>query len=91
VNLPTIVTRHEWLAARKELPAREKELDHERDRLTEARRKLPMVEVEKEYVFDGPQGVVIGVRWASASDALSLDCILCAIHSNYRHLCSLQG
>jgi predicted dithiol-disulfide oxidoreductase (DUF899 family) len=44
--------------ARKELLVREKEFDHERDRLTEARRKLPMVKVEKEYVFDGPQGFV---------------------------------
>jgi predicted dithiol-disulfide oxidoreductase (DUF899 family) len=58
VNLPKIVTRDEWLAARKELLAREKEFDHERDRLTEARRKLPMVKVAKEYVFDGPQGAV---------------------------------
>jgi predicted dithiol-disulfide oxidoreductase (DUF899 family) len=58
VNLPKIVTRDEWLAARKELLSREKEFDHERDRLTEARRKLPMVKVEKDYVFDGPQGAV---------------------------------
>lgn len=41
-----------------ELLAREKDFDHERDRLTEARRKLPIVKVEKEYVFDGPQGAV---------------------------------
>jgi predicted dithiol-disulfide oxidoreductase (DUF899 family) len=58
VNLPKIVTRDEWLEARKELLAREKDFDHERDRLTEARRNLPMVKVEKEYVFDGPQGGV---------------------------------
>ncbi len=58
MNLPKIVTQAEWVAARKEFLAREKEFDHERDRLTEARRKLPMVKVEKEYVFDGPQGTV---------------------------------
>lgn len=58
MNLPKIVTRDEWLEARKELLAWEKDFDHERDRLTEARRKLPMVKVEKEYVFDGPQGGV---------------------------------
>jgi predicted dithiol-disulfide oxidoreductase (DUF899 family) len=57
-NLPSIVTRDEWLVARKDLLAREKEFDHERDRLTEARRKLPVVLVDKEYVFDGPQGAV---------------------------------
>jgi predicted dithiol-disulfide oxidoreductase (DUF899 family) len=56
MNSPKIVRRDEWLVARRELLAREKEFDHERDRLTEARRKLPMVKVEKEYVFDGPQG-----------------------------------
>jgi predicted dithiol-disulfide oxidoreductase (DUF899 family) len=58
MNHPRVASRDEWLAARKELLAREKEFDHERDRLTEARRKLPMVKVEKEYVFDGPQGAV---------------------------------
>jgi predicted dithiol-disulfide oxidoreductase (DUF899 family) len=58
VNLPEIVTRDEWLVARKNLLVREKEFDHERDRLTAARSKLPMVEVEKEYVFDGPKGAV---------------------------------
>jgi predicted dithiol-disulfide oxidoreductase (DUF899 family) len=58
VNLPKIVTRAEWLVARKELLAMEKEFDRERDRLTKARSKLPMVEVEKEYVFDGPKGAV---------------------------------
>ena len=58
MDSPNIVTQDEWLAARKELLAREKEFDHERDRLTEARRKLPMVKVEKEYVFDGRQGTL---------------------------------
>ena len=56
MNPAQIVTRDEWLAARLELLAREKEFDHERDSLTEARRNLPMVKVEKEYVFEGPQG-----------------------------------
>ena len=58
MSLPKIVTREEWLVARKELLAREKQFDHERDELTEARRSLPMVRVEKEYVFEGPQGAV---------------------------------
>jgi predicted dithiol-disulfide oxidoreductase (DUF899 family) len=57
-NIAKIVTRDEWLVARKELLAREKEFDHERGRLTEARRKLPMVKVEKEYGFDGRQGAL---------------------------------
>ena len=58
MTLPKMVRRDEWLAARKELLAKEKEFDHDRHRLTEARRKLPMVKVEKEYIFDGPQGAV---------------------------------
>src|SRR6266404_3664509 len=58
MELPNIVTQEEWLAARKDLLAKEKAFDHERDRLTENRRKLPMVKVEKEYVFDGPAGPV---------------------------------
>jgi predicted dithiol-disulfide oxidoreductase (DUF899 family) len=58
MNSPKIVTRAEWLVARKEFLVREKDFDHQRDRLTEARRALPMVKVEEEYVFDGPQGAV---------------------------------
>jgi predicted dithiol-disulfide oxidoreductase (DUF899 family) len=58
MKLPKIVTQAKWLEARKKFLVREKEFDHERDRLTEARRKLPMVKVEKDYVFDGPQGTV---------------------------------
>lgn len=55
MNFRRIVTRDEWLKERKALLAKEKSFDHERDSLTEARRKLPMVKVEKEYIFDGPQ------------------------------------
>jgi predicted dithiol-disulfide oxidoreductase (DUF899 family) len=56
MSLPRIATREEWLAARKELLAREKELTRRRDELSTARRRLPMVEVEKDYVFEGPDG-----------------------------------
>lgn len=58
MNLPSIVTRDEWLKSREALLAKEKDFDRERDRLTEARHNLPMVLVDKEYVFDGPQGTV---------------------------------
>jgi predicted dithiol-disulfide oxidoreductase (DUF899 family) len=53
-----IVSRAEWLAARKTLLAREKELTRLRDVLNQQRRELPWVRVEKEYVFDGPDGQV---------------------------------
>ncbi len=53
---PKIVTPDEWLAARKQLLAKEKELTRRRDELAVERRALPWVRVEKEYVFDGPSG-----------------------------------
>jgi len=51
-----IVTRDEWLAARKELLVKEKAFTRLRDRLGAERRTLPWVKVEKQYVFDGPDG-----------------------------------
>jgi predicted dithiol-disulfide oxidoreductase (DUF899 family) len=56
MSLPRIASRDEWLAARKELLAREKEMTRARDALSAERRGLPMVRVEKDYVFDGPAG-----------------------------------
>src|SRR4029453_14207982 len=58
MSLPRIVTREEWLAVRKELLAAEKDLTRKRDALNIERRNLPMVEIEKDYVFDGPNGPV---------------------------------
>jgi predicted dithiol-disulfide oxidoreductase (DUF899 family) len=51
-----IVLREEWLVARKKHLAKEKEFTHLRDRLSQQRRDLPWVKVEKDYVFDGPNG-----------------------------------
>ena len=56
MSLPQVVSRNEWLVARKELLAEEKDLTRRRDALNAERRRLPMVEVEKEYVFAGPEG-----------------------------------
>ncbi|GAA2678382.1 MULTISPECIES: DUF899 domain-containing protein [Actinosynnema] len=53
---PEIVTREQWLAARLELLDQEKELTRHRDRVNEARRRLPMVEVTEDYRFAGPDG-----------------------------------
>jgi len=51
-----IVSEAEWLVARKDLLTREKEFSRQRDALSAARRELPMVKVEKEYLFNGPDG-----------------------------------
>jgi predicted dithiol-disulfide oxidoreductase (DUF899 family) len=53
---PTIVSRDEWTAARRRLLAQEKELSRQRDALSAERRKLPMVRIEKDYAFEGPNG-----------------------------------
>jgi predicted dithiol-disulfide oxidoreductase (DUF899 family) len=51
-----IVSREDWLAARKAHLVREKELTRQNDRLAAERRELPWVKVDKDYVFDGPVG-----------------------------------
>ena len=55
-NLPDVVSRSEWLAARKELLGKEKELTRFRDRINADRRRLPMVRIDKHYTFTGPDG-----------------------------------
>jgi predicted dithiol-disulfide oxidoreductase (DUF899 family) len=57
-NLPEVVSREEWLAARKELLVKEKELTQARDRVNADRRRLPMVRMDKPYTFEGPDGTV---------------------------------
>ena len=56
--MPRTVSRTEWIAARKALLEQEKRLTRERDALNAARRQLPMVRIEKDYVFEGPDGPV---------------------------------
>jgi predicted dithiol-disulfide oxidoreductase (DUF899 family) len=56
MSLPKVVSHAEWLTARKALLAQEKELTRRRDALSAQRRQLPMVEIEKDYVFTGPEG-----------------------------------
>ncbi len=51
-----IVTRDEWIAARKELLVKEKALTRAHDALAAERRQLPMVKVETNYTFDTPAG-----------------------------------
>jgi predicted dithiol-disulfide oxidoreductase (DUF899 family) len=56
VSLPQIASREQWLVARTELLSVEKELTRRRDALNAQRRRLPMVEIEKQYVFHGADG-----------------------------------
>jgi len=58
MSYPKVVSQEEWLAARKELLTEEKAMTRARDALNVKRRELPMVKIEKEYVFDGPEGEV---------------------------------
>jgi predicted dithiol-disulfide oxidoreductase (DUF899 family) len=58
MSLPEIVTREQWLAARRELLAREKEMTRQRDALNADRRRLPMTRMDSDYQFEGPDGRV---------------------------------
>lgn len=53
---PPIASRDQWLAERKKLLSHEKGLTKHGDRINAERRRLPMVKLEKDYVFDGPNG-----------------------------------
>jgi predicted dithiol-disulfide oxidoreductase (DUF899 family) len=56
MSLPAVVSREEWREARRQLLAREKEATRQRDALSAERRRLPMVRIDAEYVFEGPRG-----------------------------------
>jgi predicted dithiol-disulfide oxidoreductase (DUF899 family) len=56
VSPPNVVSREEWLAARKALLAKERAMTHALDALRAERRQLPWVKVEKPYAFEGPGG-----------------------------------
>jgi predicted dithiol-disulfide oxidoreductase (DUF899 family) len=56
MNLPQVVPQGEWDEARESLLVKEKEATRARDVLAAERRRLPMVRIEKDYVFEGPGG-----------------------------------
>ena len=56
VPSPEVVPHAQWLGRRLELLQEEKELTRQLDRVNAARRRLPMVKVEKSYTFEGPNG-----------------------------------
>jgi predicted dithiol-disulfide oxidoreductase (DUF899 family) len=55
---PDVVTREQWLEARRRLLDQEKQATRKRDALNAERRRLPMVAIEKEYLLEGPAGQV---------------------------------
>jgi predicted dithiol-disulfide oxidoreductase (DUF899 family) len=58
MSLPNVVSREEWNEARTQFLADEKAFTRARDELVSRRRELPMVLVEKDYHFEGPEGTV---------------------------------
>ncbi len=56
MKTPPIVSLPEWEAAREQLLVKEKELTRARDALAAERRRMPWVEVETTYAFEGPGG-----------------------------------
>jgi predicted dithiol-disulfide oxidoreductase (DUF899 family) len=58
IDTPPIVSPHEWEAARRELLVEEKALTRARDALAARRRRMPRLEVNKDYRFEGPDGPV---------------------------------
>ncbi len=56
MNNPQVVSADEWHTARAELLVKEKEATRARDALAAERRRLPIVRIEKDYAFEGPDG-----------------------------------
>ena len=56
MKTPSIVSPEDWEAARQQMLVKEKATTRARDALAAARRRMPWMAVEKEYVFDGPDG-----------------------------------
>lgn len=72
-----VVSSEEWIAAGGALLKKEKEFTKARDALSAARRELPWMKVEKDYVFEGPDGPV------SLSDLFDGKCQLIVYHFMY--------
>jgi len=53
---PKIVSRKAWLTARTKHLINEKKLTKQKDKVNAERRRLPMVKIDKEYMFEGPEG-----------------------------------
>jgi predicted dithiol-disulfide oxidoreductase (DUF899 family) len=63
-----VVSHEDWIAARKDFLAKEKEFTRMRDELSRTRREMPWERVDKNYVFDAPEGkVALGDLFADKS------------------------
>jgi len=58
MSLPEITSREEWLVAREALLEREKEHTRQKEALKTDRRRMPMVAIEKDHEFEGPEGTL---------------------------------
>jgi predicted dithiol-disulfide oxidoreductase (DUF899 family) len=56
MSLPQVVSRDQWFTARRELLGREEEFSRQHATLVASRRRLPMVRIEKDYIFEGVDG-----------------------------------
>jgi predicted dithiol-disulfide oxidoreductase (DUF899 family) len=56
MKTPPVVSAQEWDAAREEMLVKEKEMTRARDALAAQRRRMPWMEVSKQYAFEGPDG-----------------------------------
>jgi predicted dithiol-disulfide oxidoreductase (DUF899 family) len=62
MKMPPIVSPQEWEAAREEMLVKEKQVTRARDELAAERRRMPRMEVTKEYRFEGPDGAELSLR-----------------------------
>lgn len=76
-TLPKAVSRAEWQRARSKLLAKEKAATRARDALAAERRRLPMVKIEKDYVFEGPAGKarLLDLFEGAASSSSTISCL----------------
>lgn len=81
----SVVSRQEWLAARRGLLLKEKELTRLHDQVCAARRELPWVRLEKSYVFEGPSGPIALADLFEARNQLFVYHFMLAPDSN--HIC----
>lgn len=98
MNLPDIVSREVWLAARKKLLVAEKQMTRARDALNAERRRLPMVRIDKSYLFEGAGGratlheIFAARRQLIVYHMMSVGCPGCSlVVDNIGHLAHLHA